>query len=59
MRYCFVNGIKNELFSYDEEIFRKYNQIDFAITRSGASTISELIIFFIFGMLIFLLKNLK
>ena len=38
-------GIKNELFSFDEEIFQKYNQIDFAITRSGASTISELIFF--------------
>jgi len=38
-------GIKNELFSFDEEIFKKYNQVDFAITRSGASTISELIFF--------------
>ena len=35
-------GIQNELFSFDEEIFKKYNQIDLAITRSGASTISEL-----------------
>jgi len=38
-------GIRNELFSFDEEIFKKYNQVDFAITRSGASTISELIFF--------------
>jgi len=38
-------GIKNELFSFNEEIFQKYNQVDFAITRSGASTISELIFF--------------
>jgi len=39
------NGIQNELFSFNEEIFQKYNQVDFAITRSGASTISELIFF--------------
>ena len=38
-------GIQNELFSFSEEIFTKYNQVDFAITRSGASTISELIFF--------------
>ena len=38
-------GIQNELFSFDEELFQKYNQVDFAITRSGASTISELIFF--------------
>ena len=38
-------GIQNELFSFNEEIFQKYNQIDFAITRSGASTISELTFF--------------
>ena len=31
--------------SFNEEIFQKYNQVDFAITRSGASTISELIFF--------------
>tara|TARA_Y100001970_G_scaffold248318_1_gene317784 strand:+ start:9282 stop:10361 length:1080 start_codon:yes stop_codon:yes gene_type:complete len=36
-------GIENELFSFDEEILQKYHQLDFAITRSGASTISELI----------------
>ena len=38
-------GIQNELFRFDEDIFKKYNQIDFAITRSGASTISELVFF--------------
>ena len=38
-------GIQNELFSFDENIFKKYNQIDLAITRSGASTISELAFF--------------
>ena len=38
-------GITNDLFSFDEKIFQKYNQIDLAITRSGASTISELIFF--------------
>ena len=37
--------IQNEIFSFDEEIFKKYNQIDLAITRSGASTISELAFF--------------
>ena len=39
------NGVQSELFSFNEEIFKKYNQVDFAITRSGASTISELIFF--------------
>ena len=38
-------NIQNELFSFDEEIFQKYNQVDLAITRSGASTISELAFF--------------
>ena len=38
-------GIQNDLFSFDEKIFQKYNQVDLAITRSGASTISELIFF--------------
>ena len=28
-----------------KDIFKKYNEVDFAITRSGASTISELIYF--------------
>ncbi len=37
--------IKNEIFGFDEEIYKKYYQIDFAITRSGASTISELVFF--------------
>ncbi len=38
-------GIQNELFNFNEEIYKNYNQIDFAITRSGASTISELLFF--------------
>ena len=38
-------GMTNELFSFDDQIFKKYHQVDFAITRSGASTISELIFF--------------
>ena len=38
-------GIKNQLFSFDEELYKKYNHIDLAITRSGASTISELAFF--------------
>tara|TARA_B100000579_G_scaffold93479_1_gene73884 strand:- start:241 stop:1320 length:1080 start_codon:yes stop_codon:yes gene_type:complete len=38
-------GLQNELFSFNDEIYQKYNQVDFAITRSGASTISELIFF--------------
>jgi len=38
-------GIQNEIFSFDDEIYKKYHEIDFAITRSGASTISELIFF--------------
>ena len=38
-------GLQNELFGFNDEIYQKYNQVDFAITRSGASTISELIFF--------------
>ena len=38
-------GVENELFNFNEEIYKKYNLIDFAITRAGASTISELIFF--------------
>ena len=38
-------GLQNELFSFNDEIYQKYNQVDFAITRSGASTISELTFF--------------
>ena len=38
-------GLQNELFSFNDDIYQKYNQVDFAITRSGASTISELIFF--------------
>ena len=37
--------IQNELFSFDEDVFQKYKQVDLAITRSGASTVSELIFF--------------
>ena len=38
-------GINNELFNFDDKIFKKYKDIDFAITRSGASTILELVFF--------------
>ncbi len=38
-------GLKNELFNFDKNLFQKYQKVDFAITRSGASTISELIFF--------------
>ena len=38
-------GIKNYLFNFDDKIYRKYNEVDFAITRSGASTIQELVFF--------------
>jgi len=39
------NGIENELFSFNDQIFKKYHKMDFAITRSGSSTISELVFF--------------
>ena len=39
------NKLENELFSFDQEIFKKYIKADLAITRSGASSISELIFF--------------
>ena len=39
------NELENEMFSFDQEIFKKYSRADLAITRSGASTISELIFF--------------
>ena len=39
------NKLENELFGFDKEIFKKYSRADLAITRSGASTISELIFF--------------
>ena len=45
---AFVAVLLLELFteySFNDEIYQKYNQVDFAITRSGASTISELIFF--------------
>ena len=35
-------GIKFNLFDFEENFFQKFNNIDIAITRSGASTISEL-----------------
>ncbi len=38
-------GLQSELFSFNDEMYQKYNQVDFAITRSGASTISELVFF--------------
>ena len=38
-------GIDYDLFKFDNEIYKKYHDIDFAITRSGASTIMELIFF--------------
>ena len=39
------SDIEYELFNFNESIYKKYNHIDFAITRSGASTMSELIYF--------------
>ena len=38
-------GLENEVFEFCDEIYQKYNQVDFAITRAGASTISELIFY--------------
>ena len=49
-------GLQNEIFSFNNEIYQKYNQVDFAITRSGASTISELIFFNIPFLALQLLK---
>ena len=37
--------LENEIFEFSEEIYKKYNKVDFAITRAGASTISELIFY--------------
>ena len=37
------NNIDNFLFEFDDKIFDKFNTIDLAITRSGASTIFELV----------------
>ena len=34
--------IKNKLFIFKEDLFKEYNNFDLAITRSGASAISEL-----------------
>ena len=36
------NNIDNFLFEFDSEIYEKFDNIDLAITRSGASTLSEL-----------------
>ena len=38
-------NLNHELFNYDNQIYKKFECIDFAITRSGASIISELIYF--------------
>ncbi len=38
-------NLKYELFSYDDQIFSRFPNIDFAISRSGATIISELIYF--------------
>ena len=32
-------GLKNEVFEFSDEIYQYYNNVDFAITRAGASTI--------------------
>ncbi len=37
--------IKNKLFSFDEKLYQNLGNFDFAITRSGASAISELAFF--------------
>ena len=37
------NNIDNFLFEFDTEIYDKFDDIDLAITRSGASTLSELV----------------
>ncbi len=37
--------IENKLYSFDLDLYKKYNEVDLAITRSGASTISELVHF--------------
>ena len=34
--------LENELFEFSDDIYQYYNRVDFAITRAGASTISEL-----------------
>ena len=35
-------NLKYELFDFNNELYKKFKDIDFAITRAGASTISEL-----------------
>ena len=37
-----ISSIRNTLFKYENDLFRKYSDFDFVITRAGASTISEL-----------------
>ena len=39
------NNIDHELYSFDNKLYKKISKIDFAITRAGASTISELIFY--------------
>tara|TARA_B100002003_G_scaffold189969_1_gene178860 strand:- start:328 stop:1404 length:1077 start_codon:yes stop_codon:yes gene_type:complete len=36
-------GLESEVFEFSDDIYQQYNKVDFAITRAGASTISELI----------------
>ena len=38
-------GLQNEVFEFCDQMHQKYKKADFAITRSGASTISELIFY--------------
>ena len=40
-QYSEIN-LKYELFDFNNELYKKFNDIDFAISRAGASTISEL-----------------
>ena len=40
-QYSEIN-LKYELFDFNNELYNKFNDIDFAISRAGASTISEL-----------------
>ena len=40
-KYDEIN-LKYELFSFNNDLYKKFNNIDFAITRAGSSTISEL-----------------
>ena len=40
-QYSEIN-LKYELFDFNNELYKKFKDVDFAITRAGASTISEL-----------------